>query len=130
MKPDNMWMFYALKHLQLVIHHLFIAFHVLLEYDLDGHLLTIDFCFSNDAIRASAERSTEFVLRFLIVAVWLAVQLVEHTLNCDVDVSFTSSCRIQHQRHNDAVIGFGMDIDSPERFVQSLHLRRLFGRLE
>ena len=65
-----------LQHLQLIIDHLFIAFDVLLQDDLDGDLVTLEVCFSDDAICASTECSTEFVLRLLIVGIRLAMKFI------------------------------------------------------
>ena len=61
-KLDNVRVFHALKHIQLVQDHALIAFNVLLQDDLNGDLATTRaFCLSHDAIGSRAEGSTESV---------------------------------------------------------------------
>ena len=63
MEPDNVLMLHSLQKNHLIIDHLFIAFYVLFQNDLDSNSLAINFRFSNNSVGACAQRSTEFVLR-------------------------------------------------------------------
>ncbi len=97
-----MGVFQALKHVEFIVDHALVAFHVLLQDDLDGHLARGAVRLSDDAIGAGAERATEAVFRpkqrpsvshvaherggfrgsaLFVVAFGLAVQAVEHC--CD-----------------------------------------------
>ena len=55
MELDNMWVAHALKHLQLVVNHLLVAAHVLLQDDLDRDLALRTVGLSHDAIRAGTQ---------------------------------------------------------------------------
>lgn len=44
----------ALQHLQLIVHHLVIALHILLQNDLDSNLPIRRICFPDNAICASS----------------------------------------------------------------------------
>jgi hypothetical protein len=58
---DNVRVLHALQHFQLIVDHLLIAPHVLLEDDLDGHLSLRAVGLAHNAIGASAERLAELV---------------------------------------------------------------------
>ena len=90
---------HALQHLQLVIDHLLIAPHVLLQDDLDRDLALGAIRFPDDTIGSGTQCLSEAVSRsavfsivvacrdirggtLSIVAVGLTVQLVEHVCNC------------------------------------------------
>jgi len=91
---DNVRVLQALEHLQLVVHHAFIALHILLEDNLDGHLAVRRLGFPDNTVSTGAERSTEPVFGptdlldmvpsrgqarvLLIVALGLAVEPVQH----------------------------------------------------
>ena len=74
-----MWMIQLLEHLQFIIDHLFIALDALLENDLDGAFLASVLGLSNDAICSSSQCPPESILRLFIVAVGLALKLVQET---------------------------------------------------
>jgi hypothetical protein len=88
---------HALQHLQLVVYHLLVSPHILLQDDLDGNLALGTVGLSHDAICPSAECSSEAIAgpardfsakglqardqwryELAIIAIRLAVQLVEH----------------------------------------------------
>lgn len=96
-KLDNVGVLHALKHLKLVVDHLFVAPHVLLQNDLDSNLSLWTIRLPHDAIGAGTQclskavsGSAIIVLSFIvacealegrelsIVAFGLTVQLVEH----------------------------------------------------
>lgn len=96
-KLDNVGVLHALKHLQLIVDHLFVAAHILLQNDLDGHLALGAVSLPHDAIGTGTQCLSEavsgsaiIVLSFIvacealegrelsIVAFGLTVQLVEH----------------------------------------------------
>lgn len=54
MEFDNVRVAQILQHLQLIVDHLLIAFHVFLENDLDRDLLAVNVRFSDNAICACA----------------------------------------------------------------------------
>lgn len=90
----------TLQHLQLVIHHALISLDILLEDDLDCDFLATDFGFADNTVRPCTQSASEFVGRFLIIAVWLAVQAIDHTGDCERSVSFGPGARwIEHARH-------------------------------
>jgi hypothetical protein len=62
-----MWVFHALQHLQLVVHHLLIAFYVLLQDDFDSDLALGAVGLTDDAICAGAQCLSEAVSRSAIV---------------------------------------------------------------
>jgi hypothetical protein len=64
---DNVWVFHALQHLQLIVYHLLIPTNILLQDDLDGHLALRAVSLSHDTICASTECFSEAVSRSAIV---------------------------------------------------------------
>lgn len=54
---------HALQHFQLVVDHLLVSAHILLQDDLDGDLALGAVCLSDDAVCASAQRLSEPVSR-------------------------------------------------------------------
>lgn len=52
MESDNVLVLHSLQQHHLIVHHLFIAFDILLEDDLDSVSLAIAFCLPYDAVRA------------------------------------------------------------------------------
>lgn len=52
---DNVWVLHALQHLELVVDHLLVSAHVLLQDDLDRNLALGTVGFSYDAICASTQ---------------------------------------------------------------------------
>jgi hypothetical protein len=52
---------HLLQHGHLVVHHLLVAAHILLEDDLDGALAVGPVCFSDNAVCAGAEGASEVV---------------------------------------------------------------------
>ena len=60
-KANDMGMVQPLEHLQLVIHHLLVALHVLLQDNLDGDLARGAVGLPDDAIGTSTQSPTEFV---------------------------------------------------------------------
>ena len=48
-----MRVFHPLQHLELVVHHLLIAFDIFLEDDLDGKFLAVLLCLPDNAVRTS-----------------------------------------------------------------------------
>lgn len=100
MKPDNVRMRDTLQHLQLVVNHTLISLDIFLENDLDCDLLTIGFGFAHDTVCSSTESASELVCGFLIVAVRLAVQAIDHSGDCEWCVSVACRTgRIQKARH-------------------------------
>jgi hypothetical protein len=93
-----MWVLDTLKHLQLIVDHVLIALDDFLEYDLDCDLLAIDFGFTDDSIGTSAQGPSESVLSLLIVAVWLAMEAVEHAGNWRVS-ALTRAGSIEEAKH-------------------------------
>jgi hypothetical protein len=61
MELDNVWVAHALKHLQLIVDHLLVAAHVLLQDDLDRDLTLGAVGLSHDAIRAGTQRPSKAV---------------------------------------------------------------------
>jgi hypothetical protein len=81
-----MWVLDTLKHLQLIVDHGLVSFNDFLENNLDCDLLVVDLGFTHDTIGTRTQCSPESVLSFLVVAVWLAMEAVEHTSDCRVSV--------------------------------------------
>lgn len=61
MELDNVRVLHALKHFQLVVYHLLVASHVLLQDDLDCDLALWAIGLSNDAIGTGAECLSEAI---------------------------------------------------------------------
>jgi hypothetical protein len=57
------WVVHALKHLQLVVHHLLVSAHVLLQDDLDGDLTLGAVGLPDDTIGTGTQRLSEAVAR-------------------------------------------------------------------
>ena len=55
-------MLHSLQQQHLIIYHLFIAFDVLLENNLDGIFLSTALSFTDDSIGTSTQSSPEFIL--------------------------------------------------------------------
>ncbi len=62
MKPDNVRMIQPLQHVQLIIHHLLVASHILLENDLDGNFPNWTIRLTDDAIGSRTQRPPESIL--------------------------------------------------------------------
>lgn len=60
-KLDNMWVLQPLEHVELVVNHLLVAFDILFQDDLDGHLARRTVCLTNNSIGARAKCPTESV---------------------------------------------------------------------
>lgn len=58
-KLDNVRVSQSLQHVELVVHHLLVAFDILLQNDLDGDLASRPLGLANDAIGAGAESATK-----------------------------------------------------------------------
>jgi hypothetical protein len=52
---DNVWVFHALQHLQLIVHHLLIAFDILLQDNFDSDLALGAVGFADDTVCASSQ---------------------------------------------------------------------------
>lgn len=63
MELDNVWVLHALKHLQLIIDHLLVAAHILLQDNLDCDLALRAVSFPNDAICPSTQCLSKAVSR-------------------------------------------------------------------
>jgi hypothetical protein len=63
MELDNVWVAHALKHFQLVVDHLFVAPHVLLQDNLDRDLALGAVSLADDTIRAGTKRLSESITR-------------------------------------------------------------------
>jgi hypothetical protein len=59
-------MLHALQHLQLIINHLLVAAHILLQDDLDGDLALGAVGFSNNTIGSGAQRLPEAISRSVV----------------------------------------------------------------
>lgn len=57
----DMRMVQSLQKLQLIVHHLLISAHALLQDDFDGDFAFRGVGFADDAVRACAEGSTEAI---------------------------------------------------------------------
>jgi hypothetical protein len=66
MELDNVRVFHALQHLELVVDHLLISTNVLLQDDLDGDLALRTVSLAHNAICASTERLSEAVSRSVL----------------------------------------------------------------
>lgn len=101
MKLDNVRVVHALKHLQLVVYHLLVSLDILLQDNLDGDLALGAISFPHDTIGSGTQRLSEAVSRpggrclacevcskvragyeLAVIAVGLAVQLVQHVGHC------------------------------------------------
>jgi hypothetical protein len=60
-KLDNVRVLHALQHLQLVVDHLLVAAHILLQDDLDSDLALRAVCFPDDTVGSGAECLSEAV---------------------------------------------------------------------
>jgi hypothetical protein len=69
MELDNVWVTHALKHLQLVVDHLLVAPHVLLQNDLDCDLALRAVSLADDAIRAGTQRLPESITRPVVTTI-------------------------------------------------------------
>lgn len=62
MKPNDIGMLHPLQHFQLIVYHPLVSLDVLLEDDLNGILVSILLCFSNNAVGTCAQGSAKLVL--------------------------------------------------------------------
>jgi hypothetical protein len=60
-KLDNVRVLHALQHLQLVVDHLLVAAHILLQDDLDSDLALGAVCFPDDTVGSGAKCLSEAV---------------------------------------------------------------------
>lgn len=60
---DNVRVLHALQHLELVVHHLLVSAHILLQYDLDRDLALGAVSLSDDTVCAGAQRLSEAITR-------------------------------------------------------------------
>ena len=77
-----MWVLHALKHLQLIVDHALVSLDILLEYDLDRDLLSMNVCLAHDTVRTGTECAPESVSGLLVVTIGLAMQPVDHAGDC------------------------------------------------
>ena len=61
-ESNDVGMFHSLQQDHLIVHHLLVAFDVLLKNDLDGISLSAAFCFPNDAVCPCTQRPAESIL--------------------------------------------------------------------
>lgn len=61
MELDNVRVLHALQHLQLIVHHLLVAAHILLQDDLDSDLALGAVSFADDTVGSGAECLSEAV---------------------------------------------------------------------
>ncbi len=62
MKPNNIGMLHPLQQYHLIIYHLLITFHILLEDDLDRVSFPTAFCLSYNPVRSCTKRPTKSIL--------------------------------------------------------------------
>lgn len=102
MELDDVWVLHLLQHFQLIVDHLLVATNVLLQDDLDCNFAIWAIGLTNDTVRSSTQCLPELVARpvvtclvydcvsgafarhgLAVVAVGLAMQLVEHVCHFD-----------------------------------------------
>ena len=62
MKPNDIGMLHSLQQHHLIIYHLLITLHILLEDDLDRESFPTALCLSNNPVRSSAKSPTKSIL--------------------------------------------------------------------
>ncbi len=62
MKPNDIGMLHSLQQHHLIIYHLLVTLHILLEDDLDRVSFPTAFCLSNNPVRSCAKCPTKSIL--------------------------------------------------------------------
>jgi hypothetical protein len=63
LKLDDMWMFHSLQHIHLIIDHLLISSHILLQDDLDSAFAVWSIGFADNTICSGTQCSPEAIFR-------------------------------------------------------------------
>jgi hypothetical protein len=118
-KLDNVWVLHALQHLQLIVHHLLISLDILLQDDFDSDLALGAVGLAHDAVCAGAQCLSEAVsgsaivvsaceevcaphgkYGLAVIAVGLAVQLVEHVCHYDSALVWRLARQTNEKKYN------------------------------